>query len=112
LFGDALSVSDALAQFVKLCFIMRSNLEAVYTFMPDAVSLPPPFQASKFQMLQAAVSDDAPNAFVIYREEVLAPIIVRPARVEDHDDLMPVFNAQVPEAKELGEFFVAQLIGL
>jgi hypothetical protein len=23
---------------------------------------------------------------------------------------MPVFNAQVPEAKELGEFFVAQLI--
>jgi len=109
-FGDALSVNDALSQFVKLCFIMRSNLEAVYTFMPDGVSLPPPFQASKFQMLQAATSDAAPNAFVIYREEVLAPIIVRPARVEDHDDLMPVFNAQVPEAKELGEFFVAQLI--
>lgn len=109
-FGDALTLDSALHQFVKYCFISRSNLEAVYTFIPDGAALPPAFQASKFQMLQAALSDEAPNAFVIYREEVLAPIVVRPARVEDHDDLMPVFNAQVPEAKELGDFFVAQLI--
>jgi hypothetical protein len=109
-FGDALTLNSSLDQFVKYCFISRSNLEAVYTFMPDGVALPAAFQASKFQMLEASVSDDSPNAFVIYREEVLAPILVRPARVEDHDDLMPVFNAQVPEAKELGDFFVAQLI--
>ena len=109
-FGDALTANDALHQFIKYCFIMRSNLEAVYTLLPDGAALPPAFQASKFQMLQAAVSDAAPNAFVIYREEVLAAIVVRPARVEDHDDLVPVFNAQVPEAKELGSFFVAQLI--
>ncbi len=109
-FGDAITINDALYQFIKYCFIMRSNLEAVYTFLPNSVALPPAFQASKFQMLESSSSDDAPNAFVIFREEVLAPIVVRPARVEDHDDLMPVFNAQVPEAKELGDFFVAQLI--
>ena len=41
----------------------------------------------------------------------LPQLAVRTARVEDHDDLVPVFNAQSEVLTErYGEFFIAELI--
>merc|ERR1719440_2452663 len=45
------------------------------------------------------------------REDYIAPLFIRRARVEDHDDLVAVFNAQSDVTTNVyGEYFLAELV--
>lgn len=45
------------------------------------------------------------------RETVVPSLVIRAARVEDYDDLMPLFEAEAPDLiQEYGQFFVSNLI--
>ncbi|OHT01337.1 hypothetical protein TRFO_07565 [Tritrichomonas foetus] len=45
------------------------------------------------------------------RETVLPSLVIRAARVEDYDDLMPLFEAEAPDLiQQYGQFFVSDLI--
>ena len=45
------------------------------------------------------------------RETVMPSLVIRAARVEDYDDLMPLFEAEAPDLiQQYGKFFVSDLI--
>lgn len=45
------------------------------------------------------------------RDSVVPSLLIRAARVEDYDDLMPLFEAEAPDLiQEYGQFFVSDLI--
>ena len=63
------------------------------------------------QPLAASEEEEAAVRAYACPRAVLARPVIREARVEDHDDLVPVFNAQSEVLTErYGEFFIAELI--
>ena len=101
-------------------------LRTAFTTLPDVdcvlLALPAdarPFAPLKetFEPLQRLTGGDnisgaPPSVSACPRGLYLPDLLVRDARVEDHDDLVPVFNAQSEVLTErYGEFFIAELIG-
>jgi hypothetical protein len=79
----------------------------------------PPSLASLFTLVPDAGPDsEAPSGrhlhrqlYLLPREPVLPTLHMRHARVEDHDDLVPVFEAQSDVVRSsFGEFFLAETI--
>ena len=63
-----------------------------------------------FEPLQP-LGDAKLRVLACHRGLYLPDLMIRKARVEDHDDLVPVFNAQSEVLTErYGEFFIAELI--
>ena len=106
--------------------VAESMLRTAFTTLPDVdcvlLALPAdarPFAPLKetFEPLQRLTGGDnisgpPPSVSACPRGLYLPDLIVRDARVEDHDDLVPVFNAQSEVLTErYGEFFIAELIG-
>ncbi|KAH0793708.1 cilia- and flagella-associated protein [Histomonas meleagridis] len=49
--------------------------------------------------------------FICSREKVVPSLVIRSARVEDFDDLMPLFESEAPDLiQQYGKFFVVNLI--
>eukprot|EP00920_Eleutheroschizon_duboscqi_P030013 GHVT01072797.1.p1 GENE.GHVT01072797.1~~GHVT01072797.1.p1 ORF type:complete len:1794 (-),score=170.14 GHVT01072797.1:306-5687(-) len=52
-----------------------------------------------------------PSIWQIRREEIVNPVVIRRARVEDHDDLLSVLNEQSATLRQqYGDYFLAELI--
>merc|ERR1719272_1644866 len=77
-----------------------------------------PIFEEQFVSLQP-VSEANPTEWASYgsavlccrRLDVITPLFIRMARVEDHDNLVSVFNAQSEVITEIyGEYFIAELI--
>ena len=79
--------------------------------LPSDVRLFPPLRDT-FEPLQCLLPDATDmRVFACPRGLYLPNLLIREARVEDHDDLVPVFNSQSEVLTErYGEFFIAELI--
>lgn len=120
-----------MGEILRTIFSTMQELQHVLVFVPSGIredhrmELLMPFQAH-FLQLQAHGSDstlgsghwaapsaDGTRALVLHcsRESVIVPLHIRMARVEDHDNLVAVFDAQSEVVTEVyGEFFIAELI--
>merc|ERR1719421_2123742 len=82
----------------------------------DLRSLLAPYQAY-FKELEAPQEVPSPwvpqgsGCLCCRRQSVITPLFIRMARVEDHDNLVSVFNAQSEVVTDIyGEYFIAELI--
>ncbi|XP_038661884.1 cilia- and flagella-associated protein 61 isoform X1 [Scyliorhinus canicula] len=51
------------------------------------------------------------SAFICYRKDYVPVLHIRQARIEDHDDVTPIFNEQTDTLRYIyGEYFLAELI--
>ncbi|GCB67918.1 hypothetical protein scyTo_0005224 [Scyliorhinus torazame] len=51
------------------------------------------------------------SAFICYRKDYVPVLHIRQARIEDHDDVTPIFNEQTDTLRHIyGEYFLAELI--
>ncbi|XP_067900509.1 cilia- and flagella-associated protein 61 isoform X2 [Heterodontus francisci] len=51
------------------------------------------------------------SAFICYRKDYVPVLHIRKARIEDHDDVTPIFNEQTDTLRYIyGEYFLAELI--
>ncbi|XP_041062031.1 cilia- and flagella-associated protein 61 [Carcharodon carcharias] len=51
------------------------------------------------------------SAFICYRKDYVPVLHIRKARIEDHDDVTPIFNEQTDTLRYVyGEYFLAELI--
>lgn len=81
----------------RAALALPTTLAALFTPVP----LPPG------TALVGAVSE----LLLLPREPILPTLHVRPSRVEDHDDLVPVFEAQSDVVRSaFGEYFIAETI--
>eukprot|EP00928_Gymnodinium_smaydae_P086928 TRINITY_DN71311_c0_g1_i1.p1 TRINITY_DN71311_c0_g1~~TRINITY_DN71311_c0_g1_i1.p1 ORF type:complete len:1571 (+),score=434.65 TRINITY_DN71311_c0_g1_i1:635-4714(+) len=56
-------------------------------------------------------SEVNPEVLVCQRPDVITPLFIRTAKVEDHDNLVAVFNAQSEVVTDVyGDYFIAELI--
>lgn len=78
--------------------------------------LPPAIESALSQVFDEVDTDGAPgienHALFICRRDRFAPVLhVRQARVQDHDDLTPIFDRQSDMlSNTYGNFFLAELI--
>lgn len=119
-----------MAEILRTCFSTMNELQNILVFVPSglseeaAVLLLQPFE-THFRQLEmmtdeapppghwAAASTDGSPALVLLcnRPQIISPLGIRIARVEDHDNLAAVFNAQSEVVTAVyGEFFIAELI--
>ena len=77
--------------------------------MPAGEHLPSPLRASFARAPTAGAGGE--DVFLCSRQHFVPTLYVRNARVEDHDDLAPVFEAQSEVVSgRFGEFFLAESI--
>lgn len=107
LFGDAQSLAVACQKIFSIVFLVKSSIDTIFVVTPENITLPEVLR-EYFQMFNGY--GQGPALYGLFREDLITPVSIRPARVEDHDDLVPVFQAQAAAAAALGEFFVARLI--
>jgi hypothetical protein len=88
-------------------------VEAAVALLPQAIPTYAPLR-ELFQACDKQHDDGVSGTQVLHgcpRSTFVPDLIVRPARVEDHDDLVPVFNKQSTALTAIyGEFFLAELI--
>lgn len=69
------------------------------------------FQSVPVEAVQESEEGVLPQIYSCARSTYIPNIHVRPARVEDHDDLVPIFNNQSDVLSEIyGQFFLAAMI--
>ena len=80
------------------------------TFDGGVVTLPPAL-AGHFTRIPDDRGGSEHAVFVMPRANVLPDLLVRAARVEDHDDLVPVFESRSEVVQEtFGTYFLAEVI--
>eukprot|EP00927_Polykrikos_kofoidii_P026521 TRINITY_DN23591_c0_g1_i1.p1 TRINITY_DN23591_c0_g1~~TRINITY_DN23591_c0_g1_i1.p1 ORF type:complete len:1577 (+),score=347.68 TRINITY_DN23591_c0_g1_i1:82-4731(+) len=120
---------EVMAEILRATFSTMHDLRYLLVFVPakiseeEAVTLSQVF-VSHFQELEAqdtevqTVGDWAPSSetgppsvLVCQRPDIITPLFIRTARVEDHDNLVAVFDTQSEVVREVyGEYFIAELI--
>ena len=61
--------------------------------------------------LNSLFIEESDKFYISKREVIVPPLLVRAARVEDYDDLMPLFTSEAPDLiQQYGKFFVSDLI--
>eukprot|EP01137_Pigoraptor_chileana_P032179 Opistho-2@21151 len=101
--------------------IMREVLRTVFGTLPDVdncLTMIPSFEVGRLSDLFTAVrtkdrtsKGSTTQLLMATRLAYLPNLTIRAARVEDHDDLVPIFNRQSEVLTErYGEFFLAELI--
>eukprot|EP00931_Biecheleriopsis_adriatica_P091341 TRINITY_DN65224_c0_g1_i1.p1 TRINITY_DN65224_c0_g1~~TRINITY_DN65224_c0_g1_i1.p1 ORF type:complete len:1519 (+),score=374.86 TRINITY_DN65224_c0_g1_i1:69-4625(+) len=119
-----------MAEILRTTFSTMHELQHLLVFVPagltedSAVLLLAPFETHFHQLVPAtdelapmghwaAASADGTPPIVLRcsREQVILPLGIRIARVEDHDNLAAVFDAQSEVVTSVyGDFFIAELI--
>ncbi len=111
--GGALQI-EAAGALLKAAFSMIPSLQSLLLVTSRNISFTEPGLAGVFS--RAAVSKDG-SGFALYegrRGAVLSPLAIRPARVEDHDDMLPILErceaafpalAKLPESSRPAEPF-------
>ena len=107
--GGALGAAAAGA-LLKGLFECVADLDHVLAAVPGGEPLPSPLRAS-FARAPVEGAAGAEDVFLCSRQHFVPTLYVRGARVEDHDDLAPVFEAQSEVVSgRFGEFFLAESI--
>lgn len=130
-FSCMLTESDpgVVSEVLRSTFSSIHELQHVLVFVPsgiseeDAAVLLQPYEAHFCELAPAsdpdlppghwAASHDDGRASVLScsRATIITPLCIRMARVEDHDNLAAVFDAQSEVVTEIyGEYFIAELI--
>ena len=109
--ADSLCQNEVAEYIVRTAFTTLTDIDAVLFTLPDDVRPFAPIRDT-FEPLQCLTPDlTRLRVFACPRALYLPELLIRRARVEDHDDLVPVFNAQSEVLTErYGEFFIAELI--
>jgi len=114
---------EVMMEILSTTFSTMPDLQNLLVFAPgsmgdDDAALMLPIFEDQFLALQptgeAQSTEWAPsgsNVLICRRLDIIAPLFIRMARVEDHDNLVAVFNAQSEVITEIyGEYFIAELI--
>lgn len=100
-------------EIVRTLFNAVPELHFCFLVVPTGV-FPDTSLANLFQQMDGLSGTAAPDGctvFVCHRHAHVPVLHVRHARVEDHDDLVPIFNRQSAMLTETyGDYFLAELI--
>ncbi|KAK7103337.1 cilia- and flagella-associated protein 61-like [Littorina saxatilis] len=100
-------------EIVRTAFNAVPDLHFIFLVVPVGV-VPDASIASVFNPMNKPESSKGPRKaaiFVCHRHSHVPVLHIRKARVEDHDDLTPIFNRQSDMLKATyGDFFLAELI--
>jgi len=109
--ADALCQNEVAESILRTAFTTLSEADAILFALPQDVRAFAPVRDT-FEPLQCLKPDAVDvKVHACHRGLYLPDLLIREARVEDHDDLVPVFNAQSEVLTErYGEFFIAELI--
>lgn len=109
--ADHLCENEVTENILRTAFTTLPDIDAVLFVLPSDVRLFSPLRET-FEPLECLEPDKTDfRVFACPRGLYLPNLLIRDARVEDHDDLVPVFNAQSDVLTErYGEFFIAELI--
>mmetsp|Transcript_28030 Transcript_28030/g.71900 ORF Transcript_28030/g.71900 Transcript_28030/m.71900 type:complete len:1184 (+) Transcript_28030:552-4103(+) len=109
--ADHLNENEVAENILRTAFTTLPDVDVILFVLASDVRLFPPLRDT-FEPLQCLLPDATDlRVFACPRGLYLPTLLIREARVEDHDDLVPVFNSQSEVLTErFGEFFIAELI--
>ncbi|XP_033640473.1 cilia- and flagella-associated protein 61-like [Asterias rubens] len=100
-------------EIIRTVFNAVPDIHFLYLIVPNGI-FPEPALADIFKPLEkkfGAKPLEKYSIFVCHRHDHAPVLFVRKARVEDHDDLTPIFNRQSDMLKTTyGDYFLAELI--
>ncbi|XP_078590142.1 cilia- and flagella-associated protein 61-like isoform X1 [Branchiostoma floridae x Branchiostoma japonicum] len=100
-------------EIIRTIFNAVPDLHFCFLVVPQGV-FPEPALSAIFKPMEKtedAKGPDGCSIFVSHRHEQAPVLHVRKARVEDHDDLTPIFNRQSDVlSTKYGDYFLAELI--
>nr|XP_032651794.1 cilia- and flagella-associated protein 61 isoform X3 [Chelonoidis abingdonii] len=100
-------------EIIRTVFKAVPEVHFILLFVPNNVDLGPGLGAFFEQMtsVPGSIVDVDFTLFVCHRHQHCPQLYIRKARVEDYDDLMPIFMHQNEILRETyGEYFLAELI--
>lgn len=112
---------DVAENIIRTAFTTLNDTDYLLLLLPRALEIFSPLAHSfeEVPIVDATGADELDydgefserTVFCCNREVFIPTLTIRNARVEDHDDLVPIFNSQSEVLTELyGEFFIAELI--
>lgn len=120
--------TEALKQILTSAFGILPLIDVCMLYKPDGVLLYKPLSSmfvlpplteeeeerEKKIMSQEEGSEELalePSVFIFPRETLIPNLLIRPARIQDHDDLVPIFETQSEVLRSIyGDFFLADVI--
>lgn len=120
--------TEALKQILTSAFGILPLIDVCMLYKPDGVLLYKPLSSmfilpplteeeeerERKIMSQEDGSEDLalePSVFIFPRETLIPNLLIRPARIQDHDDLVPIFESQSEVLRSIyGDFFLADVI--
>ncbi|XP_048456872.1 cilia- and flagella-associated protein 61 [Rhincodon typus] len=99
-------------EIVRTVFNALRELHYIILAVPKKVALDPAVSVLFAPMPQFKKVDGVHySAFICYRKDYVPVLHIRKARIEDHDDVTPIFNEQTDTLRYIyGEYFLAELI--
>ncbi|XP_019642271.1 PREDICTED: cilia- and flagella-associated protein 61-like [Branchiostoma belcheri] len=100
-------------EIIRTIFNAVPDLHFCFLVVPQGVFPEPALSAifKPMDKMEDAKGPDGCSIFVSHRHEQAPVLHVRKARVEDHDDLTPIFNRQSDVlSTKYGDYFLAELI--
>ena len=109
--ADHLSENEVAESMLRTAFTTLPDVDCILFALPGDARPFAPLKDTFEPLRRLSSGADEVAVFACPRGLYLPDLLVRDARVEDHDDLVPVFNAQSEVLTErYGEFFIAELI--
>ena len=109
--ADHLSENEVAESMLRTAFTTLPDIDCILFALPGDAHPFAPLKDTFDPLRRLSSGADEVAVFACPRRLYLPDLLVRDARVEDHDDLVPVFNAQSEVLTErYGEFFIAELI--
>ncbi|XP_033873801.3 cilia- and flagella-associated protein 61 [Acipenser ruthenus] len=100
-------------EIIRTVFNAVPELYYIFLFVPNSAQLDPALEAI-FEPFESRTGSTAARecaAFVCHRHHHCPVLHIRSARVQDHDDLTPLFTQQSDKlAATYGDYFLAELI--
>uniref|UniRef100_UPI00398F1531 cilia- and flagella-associated protein 61 n=1 Tax=Pristiophorus japonicus TaxID=55135 RepID=UPI00398F1531 len=99
-------------EIVRTVFNAVQELHYIILSVQKKVILDPAVSVMFAPMPQFKKTDGVQySAFICYRKDYVPVLHIRKARIEDHDDVTPIFNEQTNMLRYIyGEYFLAELI--
>ncbi|XP_066480576.1 cilia- and flagella-associated protein 61 [Tiliqua scincoides] len=104
---------DSSHEIMKTVFQTVPELHFVLLFIPIPNNLGTDLSSAfePVKIMSPSIDMDYYNLFVCHRHQYCPQLYIRIARVEDHDDLTPIFVCQNDTLRETyGDYFLAELI--
>ncbi|ERE71885.1 Acyl-CoA N-acyltransferase containing protein [Cricetulus griseus] len=105
--------TGCLREVIRTVFKTVPELHFIFLIVPTYVSLGSPLTTvfSQVGNIPCLTYDEDFAVYICHRHDHYPQLHIRKARVEDHDDLMPIFLHNDTTLKEMyGEYFLAELI--